>query len=164
MHLCTKTVVLVVKRAKLYASSGFRSRKNKRPSCTRLILALKKQYWYCTQVVLVRIRHGGDSHPEMSSSPGSVGLARAHPRTKTQSMEPSRQTWSSYGPPYPLGRWSSDWRGVQREATQECGNFVQSLLKRFFFQHFLFQRLSIQKFLSSCTFFSVGGPNTAYLG
>ena len=23
-------------------------------------------------------------------------------------MEPSRQTWSSYGPPYPLGRWSSD--------------------------------------------------------
>ena len=24
-----------------------------------------------------RIRHGGDSHPEMSSSPGSVGLARA---------------------------------------------------------------------------------------
>ena len=21
-------------------------------------------------------------------------------------MEPSRQTWSSYGPPYPLGRWS----------------------------------------------------------
>ena len=53
-----------------------------------------------------RIRHGGDSHPEMSSSPGSVGLARAHPRTKTQAMEPSRQTWSSYGPPYPLGRWS----------------------------------------------------------
>ena len=24
---------------------------------------------------------------------------------KTQAMEPSRQTWSSYGPPYPLGRW-----------------------------------------------------------
>ena len=22
-------------------------------------------------------------------------------------MEPSRQTWSSYGPPYPLGRWSN---------------------------------------------------------
>ena len=22
-------------------------------------------------------------------------------------MEPSRQTWSSYGPPYPLGHWSS---------------------------------------------------------
>ena len=43
----------------------------------------------------------------MSSSPGSVGLARAHPLTKTQAMEPSRQTWSSYGPPYPLGRWSS---------------------------------------------------------
>ena len=37
----------------------------------------------------------------------SVGLARAHPLTKTQAMEPSRQTWSSYGPPYPLGRWSS---------------------------------------------------------
>ena len=42
----------------------------------------------------------------MSSSPGSVGLARAHPLTKTQAMEPSRQTLSSYGPPYPLGRWS----------------------------------------------------------
>ena len=42
----------------------------------------------------------------MSSSPGSVGLARAHPLTKTQAMEPSRQTWSSHGPPYPLGRWS----------------------------------------------------------
>ena len=55
-----------------------------------------------------RIRHGGDSHPEMPSSPGSVGRARAHPLTKTQAMEPSRQTWSSYGPPYPLGRWSSE--------------------------------------------------------
>ena len=40
------------------------------------------------------------------SSPGSVGLVRAHPLTKTQAMEPSRQTWPSYGPPYPLGRWS----------------------------------------------------------
>ena len=29
-----------------------------------------------------RIRHGGDSHPEMPSSPGSVGLARAHPQQK----------------------------------------------------------------------------------
>ena len=55
-----------------------------------------------------RIRHGGDSHPEISSSPGSVGLARAHPLTKTQAMEPSRQTCSSYGPPYPLGRGSSE--------------------------------------------------------
>ena len=54
-----------------------------------------------------RIRHGGDSHPEMPSSPGSVRLARAHPLTKTQAMEPSRQSWSSYGLPYPLGRWSS---------------------------------------------------------
>ena len=53
-----------------------------------------------------RITHGGDSHPEMSSSPGSVGLARAHPLTETLAMEPSRQTWSSYGPPCPLGRWS----------------------------------------------------------
>ena len=53
-----------------------------------------------------RIRHGGDSHPEMPSSPGNAGLARAHPLTKTQAMEPSRQTWSSHGPPYPLGRWS----------------------------------------------------------
>ena len=41
-----------------------------------------------------RIRHGGDSHPEMPSSPGSVGLARAYRLTKTQAMEPSRQTWS----------------------------------------------------------------------
>ena len=54
--------------------------------------------------------HGGDSHPETSSSPGTVGLARAHPLTKIQAMEPSRQTWSSYGPPYPLGRWSSSKR------------------------------------------------------
>ena len=31
-------------------------------------------------------------------------LARAHPLTKTQAMEPSRQIWSSYGPPYlPVG-------------------------------------------------------------
>ena len=30
---------------------------------------------------------------------------RAHPLTKTQAMEPSRQSWSSYGPPYPLGHW-----------------------------------------------------------
>ena len=42
----------------------------------------------------------------MPSSPASVGLAGAHSLTKTQAMEPSRQTWSSYGPPYPLGRWS----------------------------------------------------------
>ena len=43
----------------------------------------------------------------MPSYPDSVGLARAHPLTKTQAMGPSRQTWSSYGPPYPLGRSSS---------------------------------------------------------
>ena len=47
------------------------------------------------------------SHPEIPSSPGSVGLARAHPLTKTQAMEPSRQARSSYGPPYPLGHWTS---------------------------------------------------------
>ena len=44
----------------------------------------------------------------MPSSPGSVGLARAHPLTKTQAMEPSRQTRSYYGPPYLWGvgrRW-----------------------------------------------------------
>ena len=52
------------------------------------------------------------ANPEMSSSPGTVGLALAHPLTKTQAMEPSRQTWSSYGPPYPLGRWSSDKPGI----------------------------------------------------
>ena len=51
----------------------------------------------------------------MPSSPGSVGLARAHPLTKTQAMEPSRQTWSSYGPPYPLGRWCLYARSVQGE-------------------------------------------------
>ena len=44
----------------------------------------------------------------MFLSPGSVGLARAHPLTKTQAMEPSRQTRSSYGPPYPLGRLCLD--------------------------------------------------------
>ena len=64
------------------------------------------------------IRHGGDSHPEPSSSPASVGLARAHPLTKTQAMKPSRQTWSSYGPPYPLGRWCS---GVVRSFTYRLG-------------------------------------------
>ena len=42
----------------------------------------------------------------MPSHPGSVGLARAHPLAKAQAIEPSRQTWSSYGPPHPLGRWS----------------------------------------------------------
>ena len=35
---------------------------------------------------------------------------RAHPLTKTQAMEPSRRTRSSYGPPYPLGRWSRLWK------------------------------------------------------
>ena len=50
---------------------------------------------------------GGDSHLEAPSSPGSVGLARARPPAKTQAMEPSRQARSSYGPPYPLGRWCS---------------------------------------------------------
>ena len=56
-----------------------------------------------------RITHGGESRPEMPLSPGSVGLARAHPLliTEPQAMEPSRQTRSSYGPPYRLGRWSS---------------------------------------------------------
>ena len=40
----------------------------------------------------------------MPSSAGSVGLARAHPLTKTQAMEPSRETRSSHGPPYlPVG-------------------------------------------------------------
>ena len=61
--------------------------------------------------------HGGDSHPEMPSSPGSVGLARAHPLTKTQAMEPSRQTRSGYGPPYRLGRWSS-----QRRSGEDVGH------------------------------------------
>ena len=51
------------------------------------------------------------------SSPGSVGLARAHPLTKTQAMKPSRHTWSSYGAPYPLGRWSSGRTARQYETT-----------------------------------------------
>ena len=67
---------------------------------------------------LRRIRHGGDSHPETSSSPGIVGLARAHPLTKPQAMKPSRQTWSSYGPPYRLVRWCS---GALRSLTYRLG-------------------------------------------
>ena len=51
------------------------------------------------------IRCDGDSHPETPSSPGSVGLARVHPLTQTQAMEPSCRARSSYGPPYPFGRW-----------------------------------------------------------
>ena len=35
--------------------------------------------------------------------PGSVGLAQAHPPTKTAFL----RSWSSHGPPHPLGRWSS---------------------------------------------------------
>ena len=54
----------------------------------------------------------------MSSSPASVGLARAHPLTKTQALEPSRQTWSSNGPPYPLGRWSSRSRHHNRSRSE----------------------------------------------
>ena len=61
------------------------------------------------------IRCGGDSHPETPSSPSSVGLARDHPLTKTQATEPSRQTRSSYGPLYPLGRWSPLWIPKRRE-------------------------------------------------
>ena len=34
-------------------------------------------------------------------------------------MEPSRQTWSSYGPPYPLGRWSSMRIGKRRSRTRD---------------------------------------------
>ena len=34
-----------------------------------------------------RIWHSGHSHLKMPSSPGSVGLARAYPLTKTQAME-----------------------------------------------------------------------------
>ena len=47
-----------------------------------------------------------NSHPEMPSSQASLGLVRTHPLTKPPSMPPSRRTRSSYGPPYPLGRWS----------------------------------------------------------
>ena len=48
---------------------------------------------------------GGDNHPETPSTPGSVGLARGHPLTKNQALQPSGQTRSSYCPPYPLERW-----------------------------------------------------------
>ena len=58
----------------------------------------------------------GDSHPEMPSSPGSVGLALAHPLTKTKAVESSRQTWSSYGSPYPLRRWFLLFLGVAAAA------------------------------------------------
>ena len=61
----------------------------------------------------------------MSSSPGSVGLARAHPLTKTQAMEPSRQTWCSYGPPYPLGRWSS---GLNTFNTRKIESSINELI------------------------------------
>ena len=54
-----------------------------------------------------KIRCSGDNHPETPSSPGSVGLARAHPLTKPRLWSLPRQTRSSYGPPYPLGRWPS---------------------------------------------------------
>ena len=40
-----------------------------------------------------------------TSPPDSVALARAHPPAKTEGMGPSRPAWSSYGQPYPLGRW-----------------------------------------------------------
>ena len=50
-------------------------------------------------------------HSDTPSSPGSVGLARDHPLTKTQAVEPSRRTLPSYGLPYPLGRYSSVWLG-----------------------------------------------------
>ena len=43
-----------------------------------------------------RGRRGGDGHPGESSLPGSVGLPRAHPLTKTEAMRPSRRAWSSY--------------------------------------------------------------------
>ena len=54
----------------------------------------------------------------MPTSPGSVGLARAHPLTKTHVMKPSRHTWSSYGPPYPLGCWSSVRQEVYSRTTR----------------------------------------------
>ena len=52
-----------------------------------------------------RGRCGGDSHPGEASLPGSVGLARAHPLTKTEAMRPPRRTRYCYGAHYPLGRW-----------------------------------------------------------
>ena len=48
---------------------------------------------------------------------GMMGLARVHPLTKTQAMEPSRQTRSSDGPPYPLGRWSCSTCSTPRNPT-----------------------------------------------
>ena len=73
-----------------------------------------------------RIRHGGDSHPEILSSPGSVGLARAHPPTKTQATEPSRQTWSNCGPPYPFRRWSSAAPGSSSQPRSAQIRFVRT--------------------------------------
>ena len=74
----------------------------------RLLLLLALGHVDPTWLTPERGRCGGDSHPGESSLPGSVGLARAHPLTKTEAMRPSRRTWSSYRPPYPFGRWSSD--------------------------------------------------------
>ena len=60
-----------------------------------------------------RIRHGGDSHPEMSSSPGSssVGLARAHPQQKPRLWSlPARLGPVTVHPTrWGVGWWVSNW-------------------------------------------------------
>ena len=66
----------------------------------------------------------------MPSSPGSVGLARAHPLAKTQAMEPSRQTLSSDGPPYPLGRWSSGFIDLQKAYDSVARELLRVVLAR----------------------------------
>ena len=69
-------------------------------SCFDLTLPLQQQLAGCCYrarehvdpVWSRRIRRGGDSHPEMPSSPGSVGLAPAHPLTKIQAQK--SRPWS----------------------------------------------------------------------
>ena len=46
-------------------------------------------------------------------------------------MEPSRQTWSSYGPPYPLGRWSSGFIDIQRAYDSVDRELLWVVLARF---------------------------------
>ena len=71
----------------------------------------------------------------MSSSPGIVGLARAHPLTKTQAMESSRQTWSSYGPPYPLGRWLYIIGVIGRDISNSCNVEMRPTFSEALYHH-----------------------------
>ena len=110
--------------------------------------------------------------PEMPASPGSVGLAWAQPLTKSQAMRPSLQTRSSYGPPYPLGRWLSKERststglnvsldeisiGVSLESFAEHFTstlYSNSMPERFSLEH------SIWTFYLNASYLNVSSPRT----